>query len=168
MNIYLLFLLTGRDYVYDGNPHNFGSTHPKYVNYNSDNLNNMIDNNNIDINNDNLNSEKSESYIFFSNLLNSSNNKNKLDNDIYNNINNDIKPIQYNEAFSTSTSQFMTMQQSQHSQSSLLSLSNSKKNSNQLSYKKIISRPFVFNKKEIMDIIDNVLNENNIQLDDDE
>ena len=25
--------LTGRDYIYDGNPHNFGSFHPRYVNY---------------------------------------------------------------------------------------------------------------------------------------
>jgi 8-oxo-dGTP pyrophosphatase MutT (NUDIX family) len=26
--------LTGKDYIYDGNPHNFGSVHPRYVNYN--------------------------------------------------------------------------------------------------------------------------------------
>lgn len=26
--------LTGKEYVYDGNPHNFGSVHPRYVNYN--------------------------------------------------------------------------------------------------------------------------------------
>lgn len=28
--------LTGRTYEYDGNPHNFGSTHPRYVDYNSE------------------------------------------------------------------------------------------------------------------------------------
>lgn len=27
--------LTGRTYSYDGNPHEFGSTHPRYINYNS-------------------------------------------------------------------------------------------------------------------------------------
>eukprot|EP00602_Paraphysomonas_sp_CaronLab_P005799 CAMPEP_0185033088 /NCGR_PEP_ID=MMETSP1103-20130426/21726_1 /TAXON_ID=36769 /ORGANISM="Paraphysomonas bandaiensis, Strain Caron Lab Isolate" /LENGTH=283 /DNA_ID=CAMNT_0027569225 /DNA_START=330 /DNA_END=1181 /DNA_ORIENTATION=+ len=26
-------MLTGKSYTYDGNPHNFGSTHPQYVNY---------------------------------------------------------------------------------------------------------------------------------------
>lgn len=31
--------LTGRKYDYDGNPHDFGSQHPRYVDYNSDNGN---------------------------------------------------------------------------------------------------------------------------------
>eukprot|EP01038_Epipyxis_sp_PR26KG_P004117 gene4117-5868_t len=64
--------LTGRDYNYNGNPHEFGSSHPKYVNYNN-NYNTIPANNNNNNNNNGKSASKdsgiamSEGSLFFDN-----------------------------------------------------------------------------------------------------
>ena len=159
--------LTGQRYVYDGNPHNFGSTHPQYVNYNSistptHNPTSSNSNNNQNNNNNATTPSNMHPSIKVNNHTTSTTTSNNNNNNLSTNINTSISNNHNNYGNQNNNNKNISNNNSetilQNKTMKIFSnMKNEKKNS--LYNKNYFNIPFVFNSSLVMQQVDKVLKE---------